>query len=333
MARDVQITEYMKKALLILLIMTLVLTGCAGTVPVSFESNMANSNYNFMVAESGDAAVADAFASGLAVMDGDVSPEAAGEIGDVTAIGLFDVRGGNVICSKSAFTKLYPASLTKVMTALVALKYSSPDTILTATSSVNITEAGAQLCGLKEGDTMTLDQALHIMLIYSANDAAVLIAEGVGGSVEGFIDMMNREAKAIGATNTNFINSNGLSDENHYTTLYDMYLIFNAAIQYNEFNEIISMPEYSTIYHSADGSERSLKVSTTNLFLNGRYNAPGSVTVIGGKTGTTNAAGHCLVFLSRDISGNPYISIVMKALDQQTLYAVMSGVLGLIPQS
>ena len=88
MARDVQITEHMKKALLILLIMTLVLTGCAGTVPVSFESNMANSNYNFMVAESGDAAVADAFASGLAVMDGDVSPEAAGEIGDVTAIGL-----------------------------------------------------------------------------------------------------------------------------------------------------------------------------------------------------------------------------------------------------
>ncbi|MBP3218520.1 MAG: D-alanyl-D-alanine carboxypeptidase, partial [Lachnospiraceae bacterium] len=154
----------MRKAILILMTLTLVLTGCAGTVPVSFESNKANSNYNFMVAESGDAAVADAFAANLAVMEGDVIPEGAEALGDAAAIGLFDVRGADAICSRSAFTKLYPASLTKVMTALVALKYSSPDTILTASSSVNITEPGAQLCGLKEGDTMTLDQALHIML-------------------------------------------------------------------------------------------------------------------------------------------------------------------------
>ena len=74
---------------------------------------------------------------------------------------------------------MYPASLTKVMTALVALQNASPDTVLTATDSVKITESGAQLCGLKAGDTMTLDQALHILLMYSANDAAMLISAAV----------------------------------------------------------------------------------------------------------------------------------------------------------
>ena len=125
---------------------------------------------------------------------------------------------------------MYPASLTKVMTALVALQNASPDTVLTATDSVKITESGAQLCGLKAGDTMTLDQALHILLMYSANDAAMLIAENIGGSVDHFVEMMNEEAQRLGATNTSFANPHGLSDDNHYTSAYDLYLIFNEEV-------------------------------------------------------------------------------------------------------
>lgn len=101
---------------------------------------------------------------------------------------LFDVNNREVLYSKNAHERLYPASLTKVMTALVALKNASLDTVLTATDSVKINESGAQLCGLKSGDTMTLDQALHILLMYSANDAAMLIAENVGGSVDHFVE-------------------------------------------------------------------------------------------------------------------------------------------------
>ena len=322
-----------RKFSILLLIMTLVLTGCSGSVPVSFTDNKSNSNYNFTISASGDAAVADGFAANLAVAAGDVENDAlTADTSQASAAGLFDVGNSSTLYAKNIFTKVYPASLTKVMTALVALKYSSPDTILTASSSVYISESGAQLCGLQEGDTMTLDQALHIMLIYSANDAAIMIAEGVGGTVDNFMKMMNEEASAIGATNTNFINSNGLSDENHYTTLYDMYLIFNQAIQYSEFNEIINMPEYSTVYHSASGESKTISVTSTNLYLKGGANAPSGVTVIGGKTGTTNAAGHCLVLLARNTSGNPYISIVMKATDQAALYTVMNGVLSVIPQ-
>ena len=324
----------LKKYLMIfLLILTLVLTGCSGSVPVSFQDNRANSNFNFSISLSGDADTAESFAADLAVADGNIENAAmTADVSNAAAIGLFDVGNAGTLYAKNIFSKVYPASLTKVMTALVALKYSTPDKVLTASSNVYINEAGAQLCGISEGDTMTLDQALHIMLINSANDAAVMVAEGVGGTVENFMSMMNEEARTIGATNTNFINSNGLSDENHYTTLYDMYLIFNAAIQYSEFNEIINMPEYSTVYHSASGAEKSVTVSTTNLFLKGGANAPSGVTVIGGKTGTTNAAGHCLVLLSRNTGGNPYISIVMKAYDQQILYNTMTSLLEAIPQ-
>ena len=131
---------------------------------------------------------------------GDGGPDGGWQRRHVTASAavLFDVNNKKVLYSKNAHERLYPASLTKVMTALVALQNASPDTVLTATDSVKITESGAQLCGLKAGDTMTLDQALHILLMYSANDAAMLIAENIGGSVDHFVEMMNEEAQRLG---------------------------------------------------------------------------------------------------------------------------------------
>ena len=224
---------------------------------------------------------------------------------------------------KNAHERLYPASLTKVMTALVALQNASPDSVLTATDSVKITESGAQLCGLKAGDTMTLDQALHILLIYSANDAAMLIAENIGGSVDHFVEMMNEEAQRLGATNTSFANPHGLSDDNHYTSAYDLYLIFNEAIKYDSFNEIIHMTSYQTAYYDKDGKAKELTVNNTNRFLRGDFQAPENITVIGGKTGTTNAAGHCLILLSRDTSGAPYISVILNSSASDVLYPEM----------
>ena len=147
------------------------------------------------------------------------------------ASGLFEVNSNGVIYAKNIHDKVYPASITKVMTALVALENGRPEQILTATKAINITESGAQLCGLKVGDTMTLDQALRILLLYSANDVAMMIAENIGGSVEKFVEMMNEKAQHLGATNTNFTNPHGLTDINHYTTSYDLYLIFNEMIK------------------------------------------------------------------------------------------------------
>lgn len=176
---------------------------------------------------------------------------------------------------------------------------------------------------------MTMDQALRILLLYSANDVAMMVAEGVAGSVDRFVEMMNEEARLLGATNTHFANPHGLTDANHYTTAYDLYLIFNQAIKYETFSEIIQMTGYQTVYYDKDGKEKQFDKSTTNLFLRSDFNytAPPNVTVIGGKTGTTSAAGHCLMLLARDVGGSPYIAVVMGVPSTDELYTGMTDLL------
>ena len=253
-------------------------------------------------------------------------PQIAGE----SAV-VMEASTGTVLYEKNCHDQSYPASITKVMTALVALKYGNPEDMITVSAvSAGITESGAQLCGLKTGDNLTLDQALHALLINSANDAGMAIAEHVGGSVENFAEMMNKEAAELGATNCHFVNPHGLHDENHYVTAYDLYLIFNEAMKYEKFSEIIMMDSYSTTYTDRNGNPKTFDFKTTNLFLQGEYTPPEQITVIGGKTGTTNAAGSCLILLSKDSSGNPYISVVLHSSERAVLYEEMKGLLSAI---
>ncbi len=243
---------------------------------------------------------------------------------------LFDVKGKKVTYNRHPYRMLYPASMTKVLTAVVAMENCDMDKELVADESCVMKENDVQKIGLKVGDKMTLDQALHILLIYSANDVANLIAVNVAGSVDEFAEMMNEKANSLGATNSHFTNPSGLQDDEHYTTPYDMYLIFNEAINYGKFIEIIGMSEYSTLYHDASGAEKSFECESTNRYLNGRYNPPRAVTVIGGKTGTTAAAGACLTQLSKDSSDNSFISIVMKADNVDVLYNKTNKLLELL---
>lgn len=304
----------------------LLANGCsADRFEMPYEVNSEVSSFRIVNIEE-ESRSAIPFAEDLCVVSSDVNLNSV-DMSGASGAGLFDINGKETLYAKNVHEKLYPASLTKIMTALVALKHGSTDTMLTASANVTNLESGAQVCGLKEGDQMTLDQALHVLLINSANDAAVMIAEGIAGSVEEFADMMNEEALLLGATNTHFVNPHGLSDDNHYTTVYDMYLITNAAVQYERFNEIIRMPEYSTVYYDKNGNSKELSVNSTNYYLQGGAEAPAGITVLGGKTGTTNAAGHCLVLVSRDTSGNPYISVIMRSESREGLYSEMSELL------
>lgn len=301
------------------------LTGCgAAGYDMPYESGYPVSS--FKLVQIDDIQTAEPFAADLCVVDGDVS-NADVTLSDVGSAALFDLNGLNTLYAINPNEQVHPASLTKIMTALVALKYGSPDQVLTASENVKITESGAQLCGIKPGDSMTLDQALHILLMYSANDVAVMIAEGVGDSVENFVELMNQEARELGATNCHFTNPNGLTQEGHYVTAYDLYLIFQEALQYDLFNEIIQMTEYSTTYTGSDGKEYALEVKTTNQYLNGNYSMPENITVVGGKTGTTKAAGHCLILLARSSSGRPYISVIMNSDSTENLYQKMTDLL------
>lgn len=301
------------------------LTGC-GQLKFQMAYSADSQTSGFNVVSGRNPGRAEAFSADLCVVTEDILRDAV-DMSQATAAVLFDVNEREVIYSKNAHERLQPASLTKVLTALVALQNASLDKVLTATNTVVISESGAQLCGLKSGDTMTLDQALHLLLMYSANDAAMLIAENIGGTVDHFVEMMNQEAKRLGATNSNFMNPHGLTQDGHYTTAYDLYLIFNEAIKYETFNEIIHMTNYQTVYYDRNGQAKELTVPNSNLFLQGHFTAPENVTVIGGKTGTTNAAGHCLMLLSRDTKGNPYISIILCSEAREVLYGEMTDLL------
>ncbi len=306
--------------------LTLGLCSCGGmSYAIPYHSDSDISGFNVISRQK--PGTAESFAANLCIVAGDVTNDEQVDMSEAGAAILCDVAHHEVLYAKNAHERMNPASLTKIMTAYVALKYGSMDQVLTATNAVNITEKGAQLLPLKVGDTMTLNQALHILLLYSANDVAMMIAENVAGSVEEFVNLMNDEAQAMGATNTHFLNPHGLTEEGHYTTAYDLYLILNAAVKYDQIQEIIHMSSYQTTYHDASGSSIERTFSSTNKFLQGDYQAPDQVTVIGGKTGTTNAAGHCLMLLSRDTVGNPYISVILRSSSTDSLYNEMIDLL------
>ena len=312
--------------------MSLSLFGCAGSdYGVHYDKDSTKSAFRF---ESQDTIeCADAFASDLCIPGEESASD--NEIGfgegSYSAAMLFDLKGRKTLYNKNAYTRLYPASMTKVLTAIVAMENCDLDQVLIADEECVLTENDVQKVKLKVGDTMTLDQALHILLIYSANDVANLIAVNVAGSLEAFADMMNEEARELGATNSHFVNPSGLHDEDHYTTAYDMYLLFNKAISYGKFIEIIGMSEYSTVYHDASGADVPFECVTTNRYLKGQYSPPKEANIIGGKTGSTAAAGSCLTLLAKDASDNSYISVVMKADSVDVLYTKTNSLLELLP--
>ena len=109
-----------------------------------------------------------------------------------------------------------------------------------------------------------------------------------------------------------------------------MYLIMNEAIKFEVFREIIHMDSYTTVYHDKNGAEKEITVNSTNYYFIGKADPPSGITILGGKTGTTDAAGHCLVLLSRDTQNKPYISVIMRSDARENLYKSMSELLAQI---
>ncbi len=165
------------------------------------------------------------------------------------------------------------------------------------------------------------------MLLRSGNDAAIVIAEHISGSVEAFAELMNREAAMLGATQSHFVNPNGLPDPEHYTSVYDLYLMLAAAVKYETFVDAIHMDAYTASYRDAAGAAVQKTWENTNLYINGQAEAPDGIEIIGGKTGTTNDAGYCLALYSRKASGEELISIVLKADVRANLYLLMNEML------
>lgn len=243
------------------------------------------------------------------------------------ASGVFNLTTKDVTYAQNIHQRVYPASTTKILTAYVALKYGKLEDVITVSQNAATQASDSSVCDLKAGDQLTLHQLLYGLMMRSGNDAAIAIAEGISGDVATFCNLMNQEARALGAFQSNFINPNGLHDENHYTTVYDLYLLFQAAIQNETFIDLIHTTEYTVDYLNGAGMPVQQIWSSTNKYLMGTETIPDGITVIGGKTGTTNNAGYCLVLLSNNSLNEQIISIVMKADCRNNLYYYMNELL------
>lgn len=243
------------------------------------------------------------------------------------AAGVFNMASGEIPYAQNIYDRMYPASTTKILTAYIAIEYGNLDDVVTVSENAVHLAGDSSKCNLSAGDQMTLRDLIYGLMLRSGNDAAIAIAEYISGSPEAFAELMNQEALKIGATGSHFVNPNGLPDENHYTTVYDLYLITQKALANEQFYQIFSAKEYEVHYLKADGSEASMEWTSTNPYLNETKTMPDGFVPIGGKTGTTGDAGYCLVQLSTNANGQPILSIVLKADCKSNLYMLMNEIL------
>lgn len=210
-----------------------------------------------------------------------------------TAAVVMETSTNTVLYSKNADQPLYPASAVKIMTCLLALENSSLDdqVTMTATGVSGVTDGGANISAQLD-EVFTMEQCLYAIMVASANDIALQVAEHVGGSVDAFVQSMNTRAQELGCTDTVFTNPTGLPDENQHTTAHDMALIMETAMNNETFRTIASTTSYTLPATNMSGGERVLTNSFTmiNSASDGYYDA-----CIGGKEGYTEASGSTLV--------------------------------------
>lgn len=264
------------------------------------------------------------FAQDLCVSSADVALSGLTDDTELHGAGLFNLESEEVVYGYHLYDRLFPASTTKILTAYVALKYGNMDDEVVVSANATNFNWDESVCGLQTGDTVTMYDLICGLLLHSGNDAAVAIAEHISGSEEAFVELMNKEAAALGATGSHFVNPHGLHDDNHYTTAYDLYLIFNACLKDERFVEIISLNPYTANLKGADGTVRTQTWTPTHFYGSGDAKAPEGVRVIGGKTGTTSKAGNCVILYDENADGTPYISVIMGAEDKTLLYEDMN---------
>lgn len=246
---------------------------------------------------------------------------------NIASAAVFLPDSEKITYSENIYDKVYPASTTKILTAYIALKYGNLDDPITVSSTAASVPAESSVCGFKAGDQITLRDALLGLILCSGNDAANVIAEHIAGSNSNFCVLMNQEAKLLGATHSHFVNPHGYPDDDHYTTAYDLYLIFSAALKNDTFREMIAEEEHDVSYLNAAGETVSETWESTNHYYTGEAETPEGMVILGGKTGSSNSSGFCLVLYSKDQENRPVISIIMKSESKEVLYQQMNRLL------
>lgn len=227
-------------------------------------------------------------------------------IGAEAAI-VMEANTGIILYSKNIHEQLYPASTTKILTCLIAAETSSLDEMVSfSENAVFSIPRGSSNMGMDMGQALTMEEALYGILVGSANETANAVAEHIGGSIEGFADMMNEKAKELGCTDSHFANPNGLHDDNHYTSAYDLATIARSFFQ----NELLAKMSNTPTRHfePTDTQPDDFILRTHHRIVTGEYTYEG---VVGGKTGYTDKARQTLVTCAEQ-NGMRLICVVMK---------------------
>ena len=228
---------------------------------------------------------------------------------------LIDLNTNRVVYEQDADERVYPASLTKIMTCLIALENGNlSDVVTVSESALADLDEDSSVAGLVVGEQMTLENLLYCMMVVSGNDACNVIAEHVAGSVTDFVRMMNQRAYELGCTNTHFNNPHGLHDESHYTTARDLAIITQAALKSENFRQIVDTYEYKL---PDDNMRQNIpKLKTTNMLIyQSMSNSLYSPRAQGIKTGYTSQAGRCVISAAKSsgMFGAAAIAAVLSA--------------------
>lgn len=223
---------------------------------------------------------------------------------------VYELNSGTMLYAWNPDAKIYPTSMVKMMTTLVALENGNPDDVVTVTRSVlNQVPIGILGADLKVGEEITLRDLLYSNMVASATDSAVVLADYVGGNVNAFLQMMNDKAAELGCEGTHYGNVHGLHDEQTYTTARDIARITAAALENETFREMFCAAEYTM---AATNKHEQRTIITTNHMMNVRNSKYYDKRVTGGKTGATDQGGRCLT-LTAEKDGMEILCIVMGA--------------------
>ena len=237
---------------------------------------------------------------------------------DSPSVILMDASSGKILYSKNAYERRYPASTTKLMTAILTLENCKlTDTAIVSHDSIYNVPVGYSHANLQEGEELTIEQLLNVLLIPSANDAAFVLAEHIAGSVDKFSEMMNSKAKEIGCLNTHFVNPNGIHSDDHYSTAYDLALIGQYAMKFDEIMKIAMVNQYTLPKtNKYTGPSRVFNATNGLIDKDNEYYYPSAT---GLKTGYTDKAGYCIV-TTAEKKGLKLLQVVLGSKDISTRY-------------
>lgn len=232
-----------------------------------------------------------------------------------TAALVMEESTNTVVYAKNMDQPLFPGGTVKVMTTLLALENSqlTDQITMTSTGVSGVTDGGANISAQLD-EVFTMEQCLYAIMMVSANDIALQVAEHLGGSVDGFVQMMNARASELGCTNTVFTNPTGLPDESQHTTAHDMALIMQAALENESFRTIAGAPSYTISATNVSGGERVL---TNNFSMMNAANAAYYQGCLGGREGYTEASGSTLV-CGAEKNGVTLIAVVLQGASGTT---------------